>query len=151
VITALRFGKFGLVGAMGTVVQLSSLALLNRWMSGRYLWASLIALEVALLHNFFWHTCCTWRDRPCGWPAFLRFHMSAGLAAMPANLLLMALLAGRIGLPVVPANGIAIACWGLMNFWLGNRWVFSAEASPGLPGIPGSPVRKSRFNRGSSA
>ena len=44
--TIARWGKFNLVGAMGVAVQLSALAVFNRWMAGRYLVASAAALEL---------------------------------------------------------------------------------------------------------
>ena len=58
-----RWGKFNVVGAMGMVVQLAALAVLNRWMRGHYLLASAAAIELTLLHNFVWHVLYTWRDR----------------------------------------------------------------------------------------
>ena len=53
--TLLRWGKFNLVGAMGMGLQLAALALFNRWTAGHYLYASALAIELTLLHNFIWH------------------------------------------------------------------------------------------------
>ena len=64
--TFIRWGKFNLVGAMGMVVQLGALALLERCAAGHYLYASAAALEITLLHNFVWHVHYTWRDRRDG-------------------------------------------------------------------------------------
>ncbi len=50
--TFIRWGKFNLVGAIGMVVQLTALALFNRWSRGHYLCASAAAVEITLLHNF---------------------------------------------------------------------------------------------------
>ena len=58
-----RWAKFNVVGAMGMMVQLGSLAVLNRWLGGHYLAASTVALELAILHNFTWfmrHICRCW-------------------------------------------------------------------------------------------
>jgi hypothetical protein len=55
--------KFNAVGAMGMVVQLGLVAVFNRLMAGRYLLATALAIEITLLHNFFWHVRYTWRDR----------------------------------------------------------------------------------------
>jgi GtrA-like protein len=85
--TLLRWGKFNLVGAMGMGLQLTALALFNRWMAGRYLYASAAALELTLLHNFMWHLHYTWRDRrddSTRLRQFVRFHLSNGLAAAGA-------------------------------------------------------------------
>ena len=50
--TVIRWGKFNLVGAMGTVVQLAALALFHRWTPGHELCATAAAIEITLLHNF---------------------------------------------------------------------------------------------------
>ena len=120
-----RWLRFNLVGAMGTAVQLGSLAVLNRAMPGHYLWASAAALEMTLLHNFAWHARYTWRDRagPAG-AQLVRFHLSNGLVSMAGNLGLMRLLVHGAGMPVVAANAVAIGCCGVVNFLLGDGWAF---------------------------
>jgi putative flippase GtrA len=124
----LRWGKFNLVGAMGMAVQLAALALFNRWMSGRYLYASAAAIELTLLHNFLWHSQYTWRDR-CERSSRLRqlvrFHLSNGLVSMLGNLALMQLLVHQARLPLLVANIIAILCCSMANFCLGNNWAFA--------------------------
>ena len=134
--TFIRWGKFNLVGAMGMVLQLASLALFNRWMGGHYLYASAAAIELTLLHNFTWHLHYTWRDRRDGatWPRQLvRFHLSNGLVSMLGNLLLMRLLVHEAHLPVLLSNVVAILSCSVANFLLGNNWAFAsareAEAS----------------------
>lgn len=79
-----RWWKFSLVGAIGSALQLSFLALLDRWTRGHYLYATAVAVESALLHNFVWHQRYTWRDR-CGDSVITRlarFHLSNGLVSM---------------------------------------------------------------------
>jgi putative flippase GtrA len=118
------------VGAAGMAVQLGSLALLNRWAGGHYLYASAAALEVTLLHNFAWHLRFTWSDRRDNSALagqLLRFHLSNGLVSMIGNLALMRILVEGARLPVLAANGIAILCCSLVNFCLGNEWVFAAS------------------------
>jgi putative flippase GtrA len=87
----LRYCKFNLVGTMGMVVQLSTLAVLNRLAPSHYLVASAIALELTILHNFTWHLHYTWRDRrdSAMLPQLLRFQLSNGLVSMVGNLALM--------------------------------------------------------------
>ena len=126
--TLMRWGKFNLVGAMGMVVQLSSLALFNRWAAGHYLYASAAAIELTLLHNFMWHLHFTWRDRcaESGMIApLIRFHLSNGMVSMLGNLLLMRILVQEAHLPVIAANVIAILCCSILNFCLGNSWAFA--------------------------
>ncbi len=132
--TLIRWGKFNLVGAMGMVVQLAALAGFNRLLAGHYLWATAMAIECALLHNFCWHLHYTWRDRREGSPLLgqlLRFHLSNGLVSLLGNLALMRLLVQQVRLPLLAANGIAILCCSVANFCLGNSWAFAAR--PALP------------------
>jgi putative flippase GtrA len=119
---------------MGMVVQLGVLAVLNRWMAGHYLLATAAAIEVTLLHNFVWHVRYTWRDRRGGGGLagqLARFHLSSGAVSMAGNLALMPLLAGVVGMPVVVANGAAILCCSVVNFVLGDGWVFAGTAENG--------------------
>jgi putative flippase GtrA len=124
----IRWGKFNLVGAMGMVVQLAALALVNRLAPGHYLFATAAAIELALLHNFTWHLHYTWRDRRdnSSMPAqLLRFHLSNGVISMLGNLALMRILVQRARLPILAANCIAILCCSIANFLLGNNWAFA--------------------------
>ncbi len=132
-----RWCKFNLVGTVGMAVQLATLAVLNRLAPGHYLYATAAAIEITLLHNFFWHLRLTWRDRS-GHAGrlgqLLRFHVSNGLVSMAGNLVLMRLLVHGARLPVVAANLIAILCCSLVNFYLGHNWAFSPNTGPSLEG-----------------
>jgi putative flippase GtrA len=128
----IRWGKFNLVGAMGMVVQLATLAAINRYASGHYLAATAAAIEVALLHNFIWHLHYTWRDRRDGstMTQLVRFHLSNGLVSMVGNLALMRVLVHGARLPVLAANVIAILVCSVANFCLGNCWAFAGGRPP---------------------
>jgi putative flippase GtrA len=124
----LRWLRFNLVGAIGMAVQLVTLALLNHCFPHHYLFASSIAVEITILHNFVWHSHYTWRDRhqPAFWHhQLLRFHLANGLISLLGNLILMHLLVHRARLPVLAANPISILCCSIANFLLGNRWAFA--------------------------
>lgn len=124
-----RWLKFNLVGIMGAGIQLTSLAALNRIASGHYLFATAIALELTLLHNFAWHVYYTWRGRrhhTTLLTRLMRFHLSNGIVSFVGNLALMKLLVGGARLPVIAADAIAILCCSLINFLLGETWVFGA-------------------------
>lgn len=130
--TLVRWLKFNLVGAVGMVVQLGALALFNRLWVGHYLYASAAAVELTLLHNFMWHLHYTWKDRSdrSATPGrLLRFHLSNGLVSMLGNLALMRVLVQDAHAPLLIANCIAILCCSLVNFCLGNEWVFAKEQS----------------------
>lgn len=129
--TLVRWVQFNAVGAAGMVVQLGALALLNRWMAGHYLLATALAIEVTLVHNFIWHMRYTWRDRVAEggvWGQMVRFQLSNGAVSMAGNLALMPVFVSVVGLSVVVANGVAILCCSVVNFCLGDGWVFAGEA-----------------------
>jgi len=66
----------------------------------------------------------------------LRFHLSNGLVSLAGNLLLMRLLVSQAHLPVLAANGIAILCCSLANFFLSHHWIFAAGSSRLSPFVP---------------
>ena len=128
--TLVRWGKFNLVGAMGMAVQLAALAGFNRLLAGHSLYATALAIELTLVHNFAWHLRYTWRERRSGGSMLgplVRFHLSNGLVSMVGNLALMRLLMHGAHLPLLAANGLAIVCCGIANFWLGHKWAFAGE------------------------
>jgi putative flippase GtrA len=128
--TLIRWSKFNLVGIMGMAVQLAALALINRFTSGRYLFATAAAIELTLLHNFAWHLHYTWRDRRDSSALLvqlLRFHLSNGLVSLLGNLLLMRILVEGAHLPLLASNCLAILCCSMVNFCLGEHWAFAAR------------------------
>ena len=125
--TFIRWCRFNVVGAMGMVVQLAALALIDRWTTGHYLCATALAIELTLVHNLVWHLHYTWRDRRDDstlLAQFVRFHLSNGLVSMLGNLALMPVLVHEAGLPLLVANGIAILCCSIVNFCFGDHWAF---------------------------
>jgi putative flippase GtrA len=128
--TLIRWGKFNLIGAMGMVVQLAALGLINRLTAGHYLCATAAAIELALVHNFLRHLHYTWRDRrdDSAWVTqFVRFQLSNGFVSLVGNLALMRILVQHTHLPLLVANGIAILGCSVANFCLGNSWAFAVR------------------------
>ena len=124
------FARFNIVGALGIVVQLAVLAALTELVGLPYLPATVLAVSTALGHNFVWHWRWTWRERSDALQgvdrAFARFVMLNGAVSLTGNVAIMAALTGVAGMPPVPANVVAIAVSGLLNFWLADRLVFWA-------------------------
>jgi putative flippase GtrA len=125
---ALRWLKFNLIGGIGIGVQLGCLKLLLA-LRMNYLAATSLAVEIAVLHNFVWHERFTWKDRPGGTHErlmrLLRFHLGNGAFSILGNLGLMWLLVGRLHMKhLLVANGIAIAICSVLNFALGEWFVF---------------------------
>lgn len=134
----LRWLRFNLVGVIGMAVQLTTLAALNRLFSGHYLWASALAIELTLLHNFLWHERFTWRDRlRTSRPLqLLRFHLSNGAVSMLGNLILMRLLIHTAHLRLLVANIIAILACSIANFFLSDTWAFATTPSDNVQYSP---------------
>ena len=124
----MRFWRFNAVGVLGFAVQLGVLTLLVH-AGVHYLPATALAVEVAILHNFFWHERWTWADRPGAGRTRLgrlaRFHAVNGGVSIAGNLLLMPVLVRACGLPVIPANTAAVLVCALVNFSGADRLVFS--------------------------
>ena len=126
---AWRWVKFNLVGGIGVGVQLEALWLFTNGIGWGYLVATGLAVETAVLHNFFWHERFTWPDRMRGhWrdsaARLLRFNLTNGCVSIVGNILLMRILVEGLHLPILSANAVSIASCSLANFILGERYVF---------------------------
>jgi putative flippase GtrA len=133
--TVLRWIKFNFVGGIGVGVQLAALAVFRSWLKFDYLLATGLAVEIAVVHNFFWHERFTWADRPARrWKHSLfrlaKFNASNGTVSLAGNLGLMWVLVGELKVNYVVANLFAIAVCSVVNFWLGDRFVFEREVVP---------------------
>ena len=127
--------KFNAVGAIGIGVQLVALAAFRSLLGMNYLLATGLAVEIAVIHNFLWHERFTWADRPTARPAqslarLVKFNASNGMVSLAGNVLLMHLLVGELKFNYVASNLIAIVLCSLVNFLLGDRFVFETEALP---------------------
>jgi len=129
-----RWLKFSTVGLIGVGVQLAVLAALTKF-GVNYLVATAVAVEIALLHNYAWHRRWTWADREARAGRLLRFHLANGLVSLISNLVWMRVLTGGLGVPAVPANLAAITVTSLLNFALGERWVFTRSAEGARGGV----------------
>ena len=126
---------FALVGLLGFFVQLAVLALLT---SAGVSWlpATIIAVETAIVQNYWCHVFVTWPHRR---GSFVRFNASMAVTSIGGNVILMAMLVRGFGLPVIAANVVAVGILSAANFLISDRWVFTAvvclmalpaEASP---------------------
>ena len=135
----MRFLRFNGVGVAGFVLQIGVLAVLVR-LDVHYLIATALAVECAVLHNFFWHERWTWADRPADGRTRLlrlgRFHALNGTVSLGGNLLLMRLFVGTFGIPPIPANLLSVLACAAVNYFGSDRVVFreraSRLASPGI-------------------
>jgi len=126
-----RWTRFLTIGLLGFLLQVGALATLTSRLGWTWLPSTIVAVELAVVHNFVWHARWTWRDRPGSWPArFVRFQLGNGAASIAGNAMLMALFAGLAGLPAVPANILSVATMSVVNFLTADRWVFPRRRHP---------------------
>ena len=116
------------------------LAALRGGLHLHYLIATAAAVEIAVLHNFAWHECWTWRDRSGSGTAarLLRFHLSNGLISIAVNVGLMRVLVGRLQMEYLLANLLAVTAGGVANFAASNYWVFRPRLHTDAPGAAGA-------------
>ncbi|HEV7797838.1 MAG TPA: GtrA family protein [Pyrinomonadaceae bacterium] len=133
-----RWLKFNVVGVVGFALQSAALFVLTHTAySISYLAATAVAVELAVLNNFAWHQRWTWSDRPATTTRqtlrrLATFNLTTGLVSIAGNLILMSILVGRFGLPVVGANVVTVVACSLISFVFADRIAFSfqAEARP---------------------
>jgi len=149
----LRYVKFGLVGASGTVVNMAVLFLAQEYLFSAIaqprsrLYASLaLAIAVATLNNFTWNRLWTWSDRL---RAAAAQHAQAGVASGGAWRRLLQQLgqyavASWVGIALqygltlwlshflhyLLANVIAIVLASVSNFIANDRWTFRHRRTP---------------------
>ena len=126
-----RWLKFSAVGWVGVSVQLTMLTLLAGRLKVHYLVATAIAVQCAILNNFFWHERWTWGDRGLlgargRWQRFLRFNASSGTLSILGNVVFMSIYVGQFGLHYLVGNIASIASCTILNFVISDRLVFLA-------------------------
>ena len=123
---AVRVGKFNTVGLLGIAVQIAVLYVLKSVLGMHYLLATALAVEAAVLHNFFWHQAWTWSDRHGGstLARLVRFNLSSGALSILSNVVLMRIFAGALHVPYIAANLCAIAITSIANYLVADLFVF---------------------------
>jgi putative flippase GtrA len=104
-----------------------------------YLAATAVAVEAAILHNFLWHERWTWAERVVGPEAglkarsherlvrFARFNGSTAFISIGGNVALMGIFVGRLHLPLLAANLLAVLTLSVVNFLSADRLVFATK------------------------
>jgi putative flippase GtrA len=128
-ITLIRWLKFNAVGIVGAGVQLAALWLFARVLSIQYVAATVLAVEVAVLHNFAWHEIWTWRGLPAEGRLrrLARFHLANGFVSVLSNAAFTWLFKQWLGAPLLVANGISIVLTALLNFVMASVYVFPSQ------------------------
>ena len=129
--------RYNAIGVMGVGVQILVLILLTSLFEMNYFVATLIAVQCALIHNFFWHQRWTWRtnmslSKKESFRRFLRFNSSSGTISMIGNLGFTALLVQAIHLPYIFCNLLAIGACNIANFLFAHNFVFQTTETTDL-------------------
>jgi len=126
----IRWWKFNAVGAMGIVVQLVALTLLKSGLHVNYLVATALAVEVAVIHNFFWHERYTWADRESKsrLVRLAKFNLSTGTFSILGNMMAMKMFVDGLGVNYFMANLLSIALCSILNFVVADRFVFLRQS-----------------------
>ena len=108
-----RWLKFNAVGGIGIGVQLAALWVFRSILHCDYLWATGLAVETAVIHNFIWHERFTWRDRATAgvWQSLrrlARFNTTNGFVSLAGNMVIMKLLVGRLHANYMVSNLAAV-------------------------------------------
>ncbi len=122
-----RWLRFNGIGALGAGLQLAVLGVLTRLTPLHYLWATVVAVEATVLHNFCWHERWTWSDRRASsrrhvYRRLGRFQLTNGLISVAGNVVLMRVFAGILGMDTLAANIVSILICSLANF-VASEWV----------------------------
>lgn len=146
-----RWIAFNLVGALGVLIQLSTLAALTGGLGLHYLVGTGLAVEAAVLHNFVWHEHWTWSDRlghdkKGMWKRLVRFHLANGVLSIGGNLILMRLFVGSWSMNYAVANTVTITICSFLNFLASDRFVFQRTLRKS--GACGFAFRPQRLPRG---
>jgi dolichol-phosphate mannosyltransferase len=121
--------KFLCVGAMGVVVNSAALWMLVHHLGWPYLVSSPVAIQLSIVHNFIWHDRWTFNDRRANgtWFARLKSYEVVTLAGMALNWVLLMVLVGWAGQPLLLANLCGIAAGTLLNFAMSKLWAWKRQ------------------------
>lgn len=126
--SAARLAAFNAVGLLGVPVQIGCLWLFRSAVHGHDLVATALAVELTVLHNFFWHIRWTWADRPAPAGDIVRrlvgFNLTNGLVSIAGNVWITAILIESTHVHYIVAGLVSIALCSLVNFVLSDRVVF---------------------------
>ncbi|SHO53262.1 GtrA family protein [Desulfopila aestuarii] len=125
--------KFGAVGALGTLLNLAIMALLIEKTATPTGYASFMATEVSIIHNFFINNCWTFGSRQLQSSLlnrFVRFHLIALFSLVVNVSITLALV--RLGIWYLPAQALGILGAWIINYTTSNQLVFHDTTRPNV-------------------
>jgi putative flippase GtrA len=122
--------KFMIVAWMGMLVNTGCLYLFKGVLGIRLIPASLMAIEIAIIHNFIWLRLWAWSDRGAtnGRPPFLKqlliYNAATGAVDLAANVSILWILAALFGIHYLIANLAGMILGPFIKFWLNEKLIF---------------------------
>jgi len=126
-----RVRRFFTVGAGGIVVNNAVLVVLHGWVGMALLPATLVAVEVAIVHNYVLHELWTFRSMRLSGSRFARFNLVT-LGALVLNVSIVQVLAW-FGLFYLLANLVGIGAGFAVNLAISSMWVWSERTNGASP------------------
>ena len=127
-----RFFKFFLTNISGTIIDTISLWLLKTYVFssyvGTYIISPIIGFELAMLNNFIisyfwiWHKRVNYHSKDF-FKKLLKYNISVSVT-FGFRMLIIIGVERLFHFDVIICNFIALALSGLLNFFLGEKWVF---------------------------
>jgi dolichol-phosphate mannosyltransferase len=117
-----RLVKFGIVGGIGVIINTITLYLLSRWLSLPLALSAGIAVELAIVSNFFWNNRWTFAYRNSSLIRFAKFN-AASLVGLIFNVTTVWGLT-RAGLYFLMANLVGIGLGMVVNYAGSVAWVW---------------------------
>lgn len=118
--------RFGVVGVLGTVVNLVIVHLLFNELGWGYTRSSAIATEIAFLHNYVLNELWTFHLRKLSWRRLVRYHMSSLLGF--GVTVTVATITKEFIDPLL-AQFVGILCGAGLNYIINARWTWGPKAS----------------------
>ena len=128
-----RWCRFLAIGAAGVCVQMSSLMFLREALGLGVMLAAAAAVEIAILHNFYWHLRWTWAvPRASLTPKSVferlwQFNLTNGVISIATSLGFTRLYMEAFGMHYLAANLLAIGAGTLANFAAAELIVFRPD------------------------
>jgi putative flippase GtrA len=125
-----RGGKFMIVAWIGMLVNTGCLYLFKGVLGIRLIPASLMAIEIAIIHNFIWLRFWAWGDRGADngrrpfFKQLLLYNAATGTVDLAANVTILWVLAAVVGVHYLIANVMAQLLGPFIKFWLNEKIIF---------------------------
>lgn len=119
-----------IVAWIGMAVNTALLFLFKGVMGIPLIPASLLAIEIAILHNFIWLRYWAWSDRktdnqrPPFWKQLIVYNLATGAVDLMANVTILWVLATLFGVHYLVANIIGMILGPFIKFWVNDKLIF---------------------------